>query len=151
MILVLIAAIAAFLTGYQLGGSTDTVEQTPTGVRIDTVWQYVQRPPLLIAGKARIRTVYDTVWAGDSVWVRDTMYTTPPFVAELDTIVGKDTASMRYTYPRGEFELSLRRAPDSVRVEFKTVTVKDNDREWWHDGVMLLGAFAVGYAFGGAR
>lgn len=153
LILVLICAIAAFLTGYQLGYRSDGSDSNGTvvsGVRIDTVWQTMQAPPLYIAGKARTRVVYDTIWASDSVWVRDTMYSTPAFIAELDTVVGKDTAFIAYRYPRGEFELSLRRAPDSVRVEFKTVTVKERARAWWEDGAMIIGSLAVGMVVGGS-
>lgn len=121
-------------------------ENTPlaASVRIDTVTKVIEHEPIHIVAKARV--------VRDTITEKDTVYQVRPFVASLDTIVGRDTASIRYTFPRNEFSLLLKQAPDSVRYETRTISMTTHERRpWWIDALTHVGAGTLGYVIGSIR
>lgn len=117
--------------------------------RYDTVVRYrdrivVQRAP------ARVIAHRDTV-----VEWRDTSGATStgtPFTAQLDTIVGRDTVSVTVNHPPPRLSLMLRSAPDSIRVETRTITITQQESApWWHYVLTSIGSTAVGYGLGRIR
>lgn len=113
-------------------------------VKIDTVTKVIDHEPIHIVAKARV--------VRDTVTQKDTIYQVRPFIASIDTVVGRDTASIRYAFPQHEFSLLLKQAADSVRYETRTITLTSYEkREWWIDALTHLGVGALGYAIGTVR
>lgn len=144
---------AAWLGWYLRGNHEATFGNSGASVHIDTITKVIDHEPITITDRrATVRYVRDTVRWGDTVRVRDTVYTTRPFVAVIDTIIKHDTITAAYRFPQQTFSLALRRAPDSVRYEVRTVTLTNYEkREWWIDALGAIGAGGIGYAIGRAQ
>jgi hypothetical protein len=138
--------LAAFLVGGVVGWYLKPCDcpQTPVAsqieYRIDTVDHIVTRPPITIT-KAK----------ADTVRVHDTtvLYQTPAFTAALDTVLSqRDTVSVAFDYPAHTFAVALRQAPDTVQVEYRTVTISNTNyerRPLWVDVLTHVGAATLGY------
>ena len=143
--------VGAFLLGWFLHAGNATQILPTQSVRIDTVTKVVEHEPIRITdARAVVRYVRDTVRRGDTVRVRDTVYSTRSFVATVDTIIVRDTITAAYRFPQQTFSFALRRAPDSIRVEMKTITNYEQ-RAWWIDALGAIGAGGIGYAIGRAQ
>jgi len=143
--------VASVVIAFLLGWFLHTQHATPVlpyATRIDTVTKVIDHEPIRITdARAVVRYVRDTVRWGDTVRVRDTVYSTRSFVATIDTVIVRDTITAAYRFPQQTFSLALRRAPDSVRVEMKTIVTYEQ-RAWWVDALGALGAGALGYGIG---
>jgi len=144
------ALLSAMLIGGVIGWYLKPCEHGVAGInasavelKIDTVFKEVQQPPIKIAGKARI--------IKDTTWLHDTVLTTAPFIAVLDTVIQKDTLNLAFRYPSAVFEVELKQAPDLIPFETRTVTLTNTiyeQRAWWLDALTHIGAVAVGYVAG---
>lgn len=144
---VLIALLIGGVIGWLLKPTEDAGYGRVPSLRVDTVVRVIEHAPVSISAPARVRIVRDTVIVNGMAVERDTAYTTPPFVATLDTIVGRDTVSSMYQYPQNTMSVVLRRAADSIRVEYRTITLTTEPKE--HRSFLeYLGVFAVGGALG---
>lgn len=144
----LMALLMALLIGGIIGWIIKPCpcESTPLAaeIKIDTVTKVIEHEPIHIVAKARV--------VRDTVTQKDTVYQVRPFIASIDTVVGRDTASIRYAFPQHEFSLLLKQAADSVRYETRTITLTNYEkREWWIDALTHLGIGALGYAIGTVR
>lgn len=109
--------------------------------RVDTVTHVITHEPTII-----------TQAPADTVVVRntDTIYQTPAFTARIDTVVVRDTITAEYHFPQHTFSVALRQAPDSVRIEYVTVTLTQRPA-WYEWAGVALGGLATGYLMGQAR
>lgn len=122
-----------------------SIGQSTLEVKIDTVEQVITHPPIYVKSKGVVLI--------DTVEQHDTVIQTHPFVASLDTVVVQDTLNVEYRYPLNTFSVMLRQAPDSIQVEFKTLTLTNTvyeHRPWWIDALTHVGAATLGYAVGSA-
>lgn len=125
-------------------------------IQHDTIREVRFIPPFMAEGKAKVRrttrTEHDTVFLPAEITdeiVPDSEIPKPDYVATLDTIIGKDTASLRYDYRSLLFAVDLRRAPDSINYVTTTITLtKYEQRPWWIDALTHVGAATLGFAFG---
>lgn len=142
---VVIAVVAAYFGGYFTGKhykKPDVVQQV---VRIDTVQHVLERQPILIS---RAAAKLDTIRITD----HDTVYSTPAFIASLDTVVRHDTVSVSYAFPQHTFSVALRQHPDTVKLPQITIVQTEYEkRAWWVDALTHIGAASIGYAAGRAR
>lgn len=109
--------------------------------KVDTVQHIITSPPITLKAKADTVVTHDTLQ----------LYTTPSFTATLDTLVDQDTVSVAFDYPAYTFAVALRQAPDTLKVEYKTITITNTNHErrpWWMDALTHVGAAAVGYGVG---
>ena len=144
----LMALLMALLVGGIIGWIVKPCpcESTPmaASIKIDTVTKVIEHEPIHIVAKARV--------VRDTITQKDTVYQVRPFIATIDTVVGRDTASIRYTFPQHEFSLLLKQAADSVRYETRTITLTNYEqRAWWIDALTHVGIGALGYAIGSVR
>lgn len=116
----------------KIQGKTDTV------LKHDTIY-------LAFKGKGKIeyeKKPVETEVNGKAVIVN-------PFVAKLDTAIGKDSFKIKYSYPLNEFELNYKRY-DSIQYLTRTDTLKTTNTviestPWYEYLIYCLGGFAVGY------
>ena len=128
------------VVGWVMRGDTSSVV-TNTTVKVDTLNHVIERvPTVIVNAPAQV----------DTVRVHDTLYSTPAFVAKLDTVVLRDTVQVQYAFPQHTFSVAIRSNPDTVRVPQLTVTNYER-RAWWIDALTHIGAGAIGYAIGGAK
>ena len=116
----------------KIQGKTDTVFQYDTIIRFikgKAIIQYRDRPETTeVNGKAVIVN---------------------PFVAKIDTAIGKDSFRIKYSYPLNEFELKYKRY-DSIQYLSRTDTLKTTNtiiesNPWYEYLIYVLGGFVVGY------
>lgn len=81
-------------------------------------------------------------------------YIVNPFVAKLDTAIGKDSFRIKYSYPLNEFELNYKRY-DSIQFITRTDTLKitntiieTESKPWYEYLIYAIGGFTVGYVLG---
>lgn len=143
------AAIVCTVAGILLGSLLET-SCVPRGTQIvhDTVTHVVPGERVYVEGPARVRYVRDTVRINGTVVEHDTVYTTAPFVATLDTLINQDTISLAYRFPQHAFAIDLRSAPDTLRVPMPVRIIEDHKRPVWLDVLTHVGAAALGYAIG---
>ena len=138
LIIVLLALIIGGVIGWSL--KPDARVHTES-VRIDTVTHTIHHEPVYIT-----RAAADTVVLHNT----DTVYTTPAFTARIDTVVMHDTVTAEYHFPQHTFSVALRQAPDSVRVEYRTITLTRHPA-WYEWAGVALGGVLTGYAMGSIR
>lgn len=143
----LAVSLVMFAVGLFVGSKfngRDVIATERVNVRVDTLTHIIEHQPTYIVN-ARARV--------DTVRTIDTLIVTPPFVARLDTVVVRDTIRVDYAFPQHTFNVALRRAADSIRVEWRTVTITEithERRPWLMDALTHFGAGAIGYAAGRA-
>lgn len=106
----------------------------------DTV-QMVQYRPRIVY-RDRIET--DTL--------RDTIYSSKPFFAYMDTTIGCSSIKLRYTFPENTFDsLQFVACPDTIKITDTTITnTVTATGTFWDDlknvGLGFIGGFVVGVA-----
>lgn len=104
----------------------------------DTVYREVPRVPIIIT-KVKPKIVHTS----------DTIISSVPFIASMDTIIGRDTVSANFEYPANLFSLALRMKPDSVRIEtVKLFEQVSKEREWWELPLGILTGALIGFIGG---
>ena len=143
----LIIAVAFGVAGWLVRGCHDV---RPMSERIDSVLVVRITPPVIIHDTMRLtRTRTDTVYRHDTIIRRvGSEYIAPPFIATLDSVVGRDTVSATFEYPSAAFRLALRRAPDSTYTITRYVTLPCEPRPMWLDVLSHIGAGLVGVGVG---
>lgn len=157
----LLGAVVGFLLGMILrpGPSvrvgSPSVSPGATRTEFVTVFDTVVREvPVLAAHEvtARVRVERAPVvrYIDSSRADRDTLVA-PPFMAEADTIVGRDTIAQRFDFPPPRLSVDVRRGPDSVvmRHDIITVTQEIEVSPPWYVEVGKAAAFlGLGYLGG---
>jgi hypothetical protein len=81
---------------------------------------------------------------GDTVYNHDTVFTSKPFVASMDTIIGCNLVKLSYRYPENSFEnLTFRSCPDTIVLTdttYRTTTTST----WIEDAIYVAGGVAIG-------
>jgi hypothetical protein len=133
--LMLIVLLLSFFLGRSSKNCSDTVQ---TIIKRDTVIIVKQAEPIIIE-KAKTKIVY----------TRDTIIQTQPFIAVVDTIIKKDTVYAKFEFPANNFDLWIKKKPDSTLIQTITITKEIiKDRPWWEASAYSLGGAVIGFLFG---
>jgi hypothetical protein len=133
--LMVIVLLLSFFLGRSSKNCTDTVQ---TIIKRDTVIIVKQAEPIIIE-KAKTKIVY----------TRDTIIQTQPFIAVVDTIIKKDTVYAKFEFPANNFDLWIKKKPDSTLIQTITVTKEIiKDRPWWEASAYSLGGAVIGFLLG---
>ncbi len=79
----------------------------------------------------------------------DTIYTSFPFVAEIDTIIKTDTIFLRYEFPENLFSMAIKFPPDSLIL--REITINKSvykDKEWWEIPLYIASGATLGFIIG---
>lgn len=106
----------------------------------DTITHWIEQPNDTIVIRAKSHTIYLT----------DTIIETRPFIAQLDTIIERDTVFVSYQYPAELFRLQIKRAADSIPIRYITIEtlMEVNSELWWEKPLYAAGGLVIGYGFG---
>lgn len=133
--LLLIVLLLSFFLGRSSKNCNDTVQ---TIIKRDTVIVVKQAEPIIIE-KAKTKIVY----------TRDTIIQTQPFIAVVDTIIKKDTVYAKFEFPANNFDLWIKKKPDSTLIQTITITKEIiKDRPWWEASAYSLGGAVIGFLLG---
>jgi len=133
--LLIIVLLLSFFLGRSSKNCNDTVQ---TIIKIDTVIVVKKAEPIIIE-KAKTKIVY----------TRDTIIQTQPFIAVVDTIIKKDTVYAKFEFPANNFDLWIKKKPDSTLIQTITITKEIiKDRPWWEASAYSLGGAVIGFLFG---
>lgn len=102
---------------------------------------FVYKPSSNIEGNAKIiyRNIHDTL----HYFHTDTVFTTKPFIAELDT-VARDTFNLRYYFPENKFSLKIGYKPDTLHHQIVTITTEvEKPKEWYDETWFRIASHAV--------
>lgn len=133
--LITIALLLSFFLGRSSKNCSDSVQ---TIIKRDTVIVVKQAEPIIIE-KAKTKIVY----------TRDTIIQTQPFIAVVDTIIKKDTVYAKFEFPANNFDLWIKKKPDSTLIQTITITKEIiKDRPWWEASAYSLGGAVIGFLLG---
>ena len=138
-IFALVLLIIVLLLSYFLGRSSKNCnDSVQTIIKRDTVIVVKQSEPIVIE-KAKTKIVY----------TRDTIIQTQPFIAVVDTIIKKDTVYAKFEFPANNFDLWIKKKPDSTLIQTITITKEiTKDRPWWEASAYTLGGAVIGFVLG---
>ena len=130
-----------YLFPHYIKGQTHVVKDVV--VVHDTLIREIHHEPIYIV-EAKADTVLITN--------HDTLIVVKPFIASLDTIVGRDTAHVDFAFPQYTFSVAISRAPDSVQIVTQTIHITNQRVTPWYEyaGCVLAGG-ALGYLAGNAK
>lgn len=133
--LLIIVLLLSFFLGRSTKNCNDSIQ---TILKRDTVIVVKQAEPIIIE-KAKTKIVY----------TRDTIIQTQPFIAVVDTIIKKDTVYAKFEFPANNFDLWIKRKPDSTLIQTITITKEViKDRPWWEASAYTLGGAVIGFLLG---
>ena len=133
--LLVIVLLLSFFLGRSSKNCNDSVQ---TVLKRDTVIVVKQAEPIIIE-KAKTKIVY----------TKDTIIQTQPFVAVVDTIIKKDTVYAKFEFPANNFDLWIKRKPDSTLIQTITITKEViKERPWWEASAYTLGGSVIGFVLG---
>lgn len=133
--LFIIVLLLSFFLGRSSKNCSDSVQ---TIIKRDTVIVVKQAEPIIIK-KAKTKIVY----------TRDTIIQTQPFIAVVDTIIKKDTVYAKFEFPANNFDLWIKKKPDSTLIQTITITKEiTKDRPWWEASAYSLGGAVIGFLLG---
>ena len=104
-----------------------------------TVNEVLTKQPIYVKGEAKVTILKDTV------------YLTKPFIAQLDTLINQDTFNLAYTYPNNVFSLRYRLKNDTIPIKYITLTKFETrviEGALWIDVLTHTGAFVLGFGAG---
>ncbi len=104
----------------------------------DTVIKIEHKEPITIT-KVKPKVVYKY----------DTIIQSPPFIAELDTIIRTDTIYLRYNFPENIFSMKMYQSPDSLilrEITFEKAIIKE--MQWWEIPLYVAGGAGLGILIG---
>lgn len=133
--LIIIVLLLSFFVGRSSKNCSDSVQ---TIIKKDTVIIVKQAEPIIIE-KAKTKIVY----------TRDTIIQTQPFIAVVDTIIKKDTVYAKFEFPANNFDLWIKKKPDSTLIQTITITKEIvKERPWWEAPAYTLGGAVIGFLLG---
>ena len=133
--LFIIVLLLSFFLGRSSKNCSDSVQ---TIIKRDTVIVVKQAEPIIIE-KAKTKIVY----------TRDTIIQTQPFIAVVDTIIKKDTVYAKFEFPANNFDLWIKKKPDSTLIQTITITKEiTKERPWWEASAYTLGGAVIGFVLG---
>ncbi len=101
----------------------------------DTLYLIKESEPIVIE-KAKTKIKY----------IKDTVFQSQPFVAELDTIVWQDTIHSSFIFPENLISLEIRKKPDTTKIEKITITKEIPQKEsWWKEPLIFISGCAAGF------
>jgi hypothetical protein len=135
LVLLIIVLLLSFFLVRNSKNCNDSVQ---TIIKRDTVIVVKQSEPIIIE-KAKTKIVY----------TRDTIIQTQPFIAVVDTIIKKDTVYAKFEFPANNFDLWIKKKPDSTLIQTITITKEIvKERPWWEASAYTLGGAVLGFVLG---
>jgi hypothetical protein len=109
------------------------IKQSSNDIIYDTIYKYEQ-PKTIEIQQAKPKIKY----------IRDTIIITKPFIAQIDTIVKKDTIQIFYTYPENLLSMKINQTTDSTMI-IKQINYREKERNWWETPALIISGILVGY------
>jgi hypothetical protein len=104
-------------------------------VKIDTV-EIVKQSEKIVVQKAKPIVKY----------LRDTIYKTRPFIAQLDTILKHDTIKAIYTFPEHLFDLKISSRADTFRIPQAIISTSRKEPNLFDRIIHFVAGATFGYA-----
>lgn len=147
IVLTILVLIVGFSSGYFVARDKyiNKVQSSSqiTETKIDTLIINKESIKIKTIPEIRYITKYDTTI------FRDSFYITRPFIAELDTIIKRDTLNVQYIFPLNQFNVGMRFGPDSVyQKEITIFRTEIKEEAWYIKPLYLIGGASLGYIFG---
>lgn len=131
LIIILILLLLYFIYNKDVSGSKEI------NYKIDTIVKIVpQKEIKIVESRPRIR------------YIKDTIIITKPFVAQLDTIIQRDTVFALFHFPENTMSINVRTSTDSIRMPQITIEKTKYERNWYEIAVALGGGFIFGLILG---
>lgn len=112
----------------------------------DTV--YRTRPQIVVReAPARVRVERVPVVVYVDPTTHDTLQS-PPFIAQADTIVGRDTIEQSFSFPPPRLSVTVRQGPDSIITRRETITITqevDRPKPWYEEPAKAVIYLGLGY------
>ena len=109
-----------------------TVVLPPDTVFVERIRAKVVRVPYVVLSES-----------GDTLRIVDTVLTTPPFKAYVDTIIGCTQLKMTYKFPEHRFDsIFVQTCPDTLLVRDTTIITQKGNTFWEDVGIAAAGFFA---------
>lgn len=116
---------------------SDLSRSNTINYKIDTIVKIVpQKEIKIVEARPRIR------------YVRDTIIVTKPFIAQLDTIIQRDTIFASFQFPDNTMSINLRTSNDSIRIPQITIEKTKYEQNWYELAAALGGGFILGLILG---
>ena len=137
------ACILLFLAGVSAGfflfKKDDEIPRAAVQTIVrDTIVQVVKSEPVKLE---RVRTKI--------IYRRDTVFTTTPFTARIDTVVVRDTVNLQFDYPENLLSLRIARGADSVQIQKIVLTQTiEKKKPWWEIPAIAAASAALGFLLG---
>lgn len=132
IILLVIALIGLFYFAYQNNYSNNSIKY-----KVDTLIKIIpQKEIKIVEAKPRIK------------YIRDTLILTPPFIAEVDTVVQRDTIYASFQFPENLMSINFKTARDSIKIPQITVERMNQERNWYEIGAAAVGGIILGIILG---
>ncbi|OGU58945.1 MAG: hypothetical protein A2X64_02865 [Ignavibacteria bacterium GWF2_33_9] len=77
------------------------------------------------------------------IYLKDTFYQSPPFIARLDTVILHDTIKTEFTFPENYFSMKYLPEKDSV-IEINTKIIKKKEKHRLKELSLFLGGLILG-------
>lgn len=105
--------------------------------KIDTIVKIIPQKEIeIIEAKPKIR------------YIRDTIIQTQPFVAQLDTILMRDTLFAQYKFPDNLMSINVKTSNDSIKLPQITIERTKYERNWYELATALGGGIILGLILG---
>ncbi|MCX6148342.1 MAG: hypothetical protein NTW25_13995 [Candidatus Kapabacteria bacterium] len=135
LIIIIILLFIALIYLFNESNNKDINNQI---IKRDTVLKYIEHKPINVNNKkAKIK------------YIKDTIISTKPYEASLDTIINKDTISLSYIYPDNIFNLNINKSIDTLKCEREIITNNNNkDSNWFDIAIASISGIILGYILG---
>lgn len=128
----LFGAVVGYVLGMLLPGTairvgSSLVSAGATRTQIVTIYDTVVREGMTltaheVTARVRVERAPAVRYIDSSRAERDTLVA-PPFMAEADTVVGRDTIAQRFDFPPPRLSVVVRHGPDSVVKQRDVITI----------------------------
>ena len=162
MVVSLIIVCIIFACFTKQRGNNKTTYMTDT-IHIDTI--YIERDvqPVSFVGIGRLEPTRLSIpikidTTGEIIIDNNTLdkyilsdYLLPDFIVSYDTIVNKDTFSLKYEFPRNLFTFDFEPHRDSIIFQQITIETKTTKTNWLTTLAISTGTGIIGYLIGNRR
>lgn len=133
--------IGFVLAYFFLGRDFSSVHNVKRLVSIDTVIKEIRSEPIVL-----------TKVVPKITYVHDTIYSSMPYKAVLDTILRSDTIKAEYRFPENLLSLRISTQADTLTYfNTKTIDLYAKEENWWEIPSYILGGIALGYLIGDSK
>jgi len=137
LLIILIAFALGFFISYFIVPDKETIIREPFSgsIQIDTVIKIIEREPIVLE---KIKTKI--------IKQKDTIITSYPFIAKVDTVLKRDTIKVRYEYPQNLLSLNIERYTDTLALQkFLITEMIKVESPWWEAPAYVAAGTLIGF------